>query len=218
VANLANYTLTGPAGNLTISNAVLDTSQTNVILSVSPMTPGLSYTLTVNNVTDQSAAAQSACSQQPGSVHRRPLRRGQHRQPGDPGSAISVGDGYDVTGVGTNIAGISDQFFFNYQPVAGDFDLKVRVQALTLSDLWAKAGLMARESVTANSRMAMAVATARRSRCLFPFTVHDRRKRGSRGAFPGELPQHLAAPDPFRRRLHGLRGYRRHHLGATGFG
>ena len=36
---------------------------------------------------------------------------------------------------GTNIAGNADQFFFNYQPVSGDFDYMVRLESLTLNKL-----------------------------------------------------------------------------------
>jgi len=60
------------------------------------------------------------------------------------GSTAPTSDGFNVTGAGRDIGGTNDQFHFNYQQYTGDFDVKVRVESLSLSDAWAKAGLMAR--------------------------------------------------------------------------
>src|SRR5881296_430336 len=86
--------------------------------------------------------------------------------PGVAGSTISVANGFDVTGAGSDIGGTNDQFQFSYQQVAGDFDVKVRVQSLTPGDPWAKAGLMARESLTGGSRYTAAFATPSVSGCF----------------------------------------------------
>src|SRR5437867_1688058 len=79
--------------------------------------------------------------------------------PGVAGSTTSTGNNFDVMGAGRDVGGTNDQFQFNYQQFAGDFDVKVRVQSLTPGDPWAKAGLMARESLTADSRYAATFAT-----------------------------------------------------------
>src|SRR5689334_21318374 len=63
--------------------------------------------------------------------------------PARPGSVTQVSGGYAITGGGTNIAGISDQFQFNYQSFTGDFDVSVRLDSLTFTEAWTKAGLMA---------------------------------------------------------------------------
>src|ERR1051325_5764437 len=55
--NLANYSLVGSNGGVSINTATLDASQSNVVLAVAAMTDGAPYTLTVNNLADQSAAA-----------------------------------------------------------------------------------------------------------------------------------------------------------------
>lgn len=57
VTNTANYTLNGPDGSLDILSAALDASQTNIVLTVSPMTLDVDYTLTVDGVHDLAAAA-----------------------------------------------------------------------------------------------------------------------------------------------------------------
>jgi hypothetical protein len=54
--NLAHYTLARTNGNVTILAATLDTTGTNVLLSVSPMAAHATYTVTVNGVADPSAA------------------------------------------------------------------------------------------------------------------------------------------------------------------
>ena len=63
-----------------------------------------------------------------------------------------------VAAAGRDIGGTADQFTFNYQPCSGDFDMSVRLEGLGLSDVWAKARLMAR-TLGYNSRFAAALAT-----------------------------------------------------------
>ena len=61
---------------------------------------------------------------------------------------------YDIVGVGADIGGTSDSFRFVYQEVTGDFDVRVRVASISAIDgLNPQAGLMARASLDANSRM-----------------------------------------------------------------
>lgn len=74
--------------------------------------------------------------------------------PQPPGTAIVLGNGRDLGGGGAGIGGTSDQFQFNYQLRTGDFDVKVRLVSLGFSDAWAKAGLMARESLAAAGKFA----------------------------------------------------------------
>src|SRR5688572_3670541 len=65
---------------------------------------------------------------------------------------VTSGSAYDVSGSGRDIYATADQFHFAHQPQAGDFDLRVRVAALSAAHPWSKAGLMARESLSADSR------------------------------------------------------------------
>ena len=55
--NLAHYALDGPGGTVSILSAALDPTQTNALLTVSPLTENASYTLTVTGLQDQSTAA-----------------------------------------------------------------------------------------------------------------------------------------------------------------
>ena len=66
---------------------------------------------------------------------------------------------YTVKAGGADIAGASDQFHYVYQQVTGDVEVLARVQSLTNSNGWAKAGVMIRETLTAGSRHASALST-----------------------------------------------------------
>src|SRR5512132_2802904 len=58
---------------------------------------------------------------------------------------------FTITATGSDIWGQSDQFTFIYQQVSGDVDVVARVDSLTASDAWAKAGVMIRSSLAANA-------------------------------------------------------------------
>jgi hypothetical protein len=83
------------------------------------------------------------------------------------GTVVPTSGGFDITAGGTNIFGNADQFTFYYQEIAGDFDVNVRIAGLALSDAWAKAGLIARETTNANSRYAGTFATPSIAGVLF---------------------------------------------------
>ena len=83
------------------------------------------------------------------------------------GAVTPGGDGYTMTGGGTTVGGLSDSFQFYYQSFVGDFDVSIRVESLSLNDAWTKAGLMARESATPNSRYAASMATPAGAGTLF---------------------------------------------------
>ncbi|MEA2709427.1 MAG: large repetitive protein, partial [Phycisphaerales bacterium] len=88
-----------------------------------------------------------------------------HTEIGNPtpaGSLTTVTDGsdYNLTAGGADIFGTSDSFGFSYRQITGDFDMRVRVAGLTAANAWTKAGLMARESLVANSRNVFALISA----------------------------------------------------------
>jgi regulation of enolase protein 1 (concanavalin A-like superfamily) len=87
--------------------------------------------------------------------------------PAPAGSVTPVPGGADVSGGGADIGGTSDQFQIGFQVVSGNFDFRARVQSLDFRDVWTKAGLMARESLAANSRFAAALATPTVAGCFF---------------------------------------------------
>jgi len=63
-----------------------------------------------------------------------------------------LNDGISITAGGADIWGTKDEFRFSYFEQNGDFDLVTRIESLTAANLYTKAGLMAREELTDNSR------------------------------------------------------------------
>jgi autotransporter-associated beta strand protein len=70
------------------------------------------------------------------------------------GSASFSSGTYTLQGAGAGITGTADACHFVYQTASGDCDVIVRVQSLTNTSTNAMAGVMIRESLTANARCA----------------------------------------------------------------
>lgn len=67
------------------------------------------------------------------------------------GSIEKTDEGYDIIAGGADIWGTEDQFHFCYVTVHDDFDIAVRLESLSMADLYTKAGIMARKSLLADS-------------------------------------------------------------------
>ena len=70
------------------------------------------------------------------------------------GSTSPYLDGLALTAGGSDVWGASDQFRFAYQQMSGDGSIIALVRGLSAADAWSKAGVMIRESLSANSRHA----------------------------------------------------------------
>ncbi len=159
----ANYQLDG---GVTVSSAAFGATPEVVILTTSPLTLGVTYTLRVSNVRDRaqtpnviapdSTASFMAVEYLPWDIGNPPLA----------GSAQPVPGGVDVAGSG-DVGGTSDRLQFAWKPLTGDFDLRVRLDGVTVSDPFLHAGLMARESTDANARFAAAFASSMQLGCFF---------------------------------------------------
>ncbi len=77
------------------------------------------------------------------------------------GSSVTVtpNKDFNVSAGGNDVYANSDTFGYLYQQVTGDFDFAVQLSALSNPSSLAKAGLMARETLAANSRNAFVYAT-----------------------------------------------------------
>ena len=64
-----------------------------------------------------------------------------------------------VKGSGSDIWDVSDEFQFDYQPLAGDGTITARVASLQQTNDWAKAGVMIREQLTTGSTNAFVALT-----------------------------------------------------------
>lgn len=66
---------------------------------------------------------------------------------------VTVSDGgFDIAAGGADVWGVKDEFSFVYIERTGDFDFAARVESLTATHQYTKAGLMAREDLTPGSR------------------------------------------------------------------
>ena len=99
-----------------------------------------------------------------------------------------VSNGLNITASGSDIGGSADQFNFSYQLRTGDFDVATRLAGLSVADAWAKAGLMARESLTSGSRFAAALATPAMVGTFFGWRDPASSVSGNAGNFPGNYP------------------------------
>ena len=61
-------------------------------------------------------------------------------------------DGIGITAGGADVWGVRDEFGFACFEQTGDFDLATRIESLSAPHLYTKAGLMAREQLSDNSR------------------------------------------------------------------
>lgn len=93
--------------------------------------------------------------------------------PGLAGSASATAGVFTVTGGGSDIWGSSDKFHFVHRTMTGDGEIRARVTSQQNTHGWAKAGVMIRESLAANSRHAFL--------CITPSNGYAWQRRTSTG-------------------------------------
>jgi hypothetical protein len=76
------------------------------------------------------------------------------------GSASDSGGTFTILGAGADIWGAADAFHFAYQSLTGDGSIVAHVTGLGATNTWAKAGVMIRETLNANSTFADAIVTS----------------------------------------------------------
>ncbi|MCX8157225.1 MAG: lamin tail domain-containing protein [Verrucomicrobiae bacterium] len=146
--NAANYAFTN---GLAVQSARLSEDGLTVSLGTAGLNYGVTYTLTLQGISDRASTPNVLASGTTVTFLASPYA------PLDIGGAqpasyqIAQPSGYQVSGAGEGAGGTADQFGFQYRLVSGDFDVRVQVTRLEGGDLWAQAGLMARESLEANS-------------------------------------------------------------------
>lgn len=84
-----------------------------------------------------------------------PLKKFKQTDIGNPaivGSSKIQNNNISITSGGADVWGTKDEFRFSYIEQSGDFDLAARIESLSAPHLYTKAGLMAREDLSDNSR------------------------------------------------------------------
>ena len=76
------------------------------------------------------------------------------------GSQVEDAGTWTITGGGADVWNSSDSFHFVSSRISGDAQLTARVVSLSNTDAWTKAGVMIRESTTADARHAFTCVTA----------------------------------------------------------
>ncbi|PYK58965.1 MAG: hypothetical protein DME21_14470, partial [Verrucomicrobia bacterium] len=75
--------------------------------------------------------------------------------PAIPGKVIANGtNGFDIFSAGSGQWASYDEVLIVYKPIAGDFDVKARIEFQDFSSAWARAGVMARESLNVGENAA----------------------------------------------------------------
>ncbi len=190
--NLANYHITNLTSGqaLTITAATLMPNLSNVVINTSLQSNGATYILVVSNIRDRSQAANVTPPNTSFSFIAQASFNVASVGSGTPAASwATVPDGFDLSGGGNDIGGTSDQFPFLYQTRSGNFDVRVRVAGISLSDIWAKAGLMARAlPISANSPFAAAIATPALNGCMFQARTSAGAASTSAGSYPINYP------------------------------
>lgn len=84
-----------------------------------------------------------------------PTKNFKHTDIGNPaitGTVTVAEGGINITAGGADIWGVKDEFNFVYVERTGDFDFVTRIESLSAPHLYTKAGIMAREDLTAGCR------------------------------------------------------------------
>ncbi|MBK8001659.1 MAG: lamin tail domain-containing protein [Verrucomicrobia bacterium] len=183
-----NYAITNLSGAIAVSGAQLDASGSNVVLSVSPMVDGAAYVLVVNGVLDGCTRQNAIQPNSTVSFSALSLTSTAIGNPQPAGAVTSVAGGVDISAGGRDIGGTNDQFQFSYQLRTGDFDVKVRVTSLSLSDAWAEAGLIAREDANGGGRFASVMATPSISGSYFQYRDTVNAAAALAGSYPVNFP------------------------------
>ena len=182
--NVANYQISGTNAPVAITSATLDASQTNITLTITPMSDGGVYTLTVNNLTDQSHASNIIASNSHVQFLASTYALTSIGAPFPAGSQVPAGDGYNISAGGAAVGGTNDQCQFSFQTRIGDFDWMVRLDSLG----WSEAGLMVREDLSPGSVSASVLATPSISGAFFQYRSLTNGSTAISGSFPVNYP------------------------------
>lgn len=137
----ANYSIS--AG--TITGVKFYPKSPGVVLTVSGLTVGNQYTLTVKDVADLKGNKMSSTSK---SFTVSPLKWGVvgGNEVGTGNAVLPVGNnGFDIYSDGIAEWAAYDEATFVYEEITGDFDKKLRVEFQDNSSQWARAGLIVRD-------------------------------------------------------------------------
>jgi hypothetical protein len=106
---------------------------------------------------------------------------------GPTGTYTMTGSGADIWDVGPAAGQYHDEFHFAYKMLTGTGSIVAKVESVTETNAWAKAGVMIRETLNGNSKHAMMVVSAASG-------VSFQRRPETGGASAADTTADLAAP------------------------
>jgi hypothetical protein len=183
--NIANYAF---IGGLPVTAVSLNPDGETVVLTTGPLVYGSNYSIVINGVTDVASIPNTIAVNTMVSFLALPDISQDIGSPPVSSSITVVSNGISVTAIGNDFGGYLDQGNFSYQIYSGNFDVCVRVADLGLSDIFAKAGLMAREDLTINGRFAASIATPTMNGCFFEWRDPAGSVANTAGNFPANYP------------------------------
>jgi hypothetical protein len=153
------------------------------------MTANALYTLTVNNVADQSVAANTVTNNSQAQFYASsyanvPLGSPTCCRAARPRREMGS---TSLAAAATSVAPMI-KYQFSYLQRTGDFDVKVRLDSISLADAWSEAGMIAREALTPGARAASVMATPTISGCYFQSRAVSNGVTTLAGSFPVNYP------------------------------
>jgi hypothetical protein len=201
--NAANYVFTN---GLAVTGAVLNADNVTVVLTTAPLVYGSNYSIVINGVRDRVNLPDTIATNTTVNFQALPYTSKDLGNPPVLSTETVAGNGINVTAMGGDTGGTNDQGNFSYQIASGNFDVCVRVADLGLTDVFAKAGLMAREDLTSNGRFAASIATPSMNGCFFEWRDPAGSTAGTAGDFPVNYPN-VAASSTRRQHVYRLCGF-----------
>jgi hypothetical protein len=187
-AKPGNYQILKGTQPLAVQSAQVSPDGLQALLLTEPQTEGATYSLRISNLFDACTGTVPVESGTAVEFQASIYASADVGSPTLDGSITPVPGGYDLQGSGTGVLGTADQLQFSYQPKAGNFDVQVRVAQLVGTDAWTEAGLMARDSLNPNSKLAFVLATPSISGALFKSRATDGAGITQSGSYPVNYP------------------------------
>ncbi len=183
--NVANYAFTN---GLAVTGATLNPDGATVILATDPLVYGSNYSIVINRVNDLANIPNTIATNTTVTFQAMPFVPYDIGNPSMESTVIFATNGLNVTTEGGDFGGTTDQGNLSYQIYSGNFDVCVRVADLGLSDIFAKAGLMARETLTNDGRFAASFATPAMNGTFFEWRDPAGSTASKAGDFPANYP------------------------------
>ncbi|MHB1034538.1 MAG: lamin tail domain-containing protein [Pirellulales bacterium] len=157
--NLANYRLTDPGSQpISVALASLGADNRTVTLTLaSPLAEGITCALVVSDVED--LAGTKVVANSSASVSYVSWAHGDIGNVGAAGDMTFDNGVYTIDASGADIWGTADAFHYVYHTLSGDGEIIARVTSVANTNSWAKAGVMIRETLNADSSHAMMIVT-----------------------------------------------------------